>query len=507
MNRGLRIAALRVKSSPWVHSLPGIALFLLLWLLVYQGLAPASIVESAFNSSMQFLPPDAVRDQPLASLLGIHIQPPLLTSLQVVDIIYTPTSHALFLSSQLVVGGLTIVLLVQTLEEVGISPRVSTTLGMFYALLPATVLYAFLPGGTSFVALGGVILIRATTLVSRRPISSALLTGIGLLLLYLGRPTFTWIFVIGWLAVYASIFLANTRATRTRVLSLALLLVLVFPIFVTQSHYMRSFGTFTTSSWTGQNIMKAQTQSGWLRVSESTLSSLSVNRPCEHSLLTSLLSTRTQNDVWDIDKGRQLIGCDVVLMEKSSPSDALQLTSKGSGSDAAPNLNSLSQLELSKAWNRIAIEVIQDEPQRLLWMALTSGSGSVGSGLGLYLDPPEPYFGLAEQRTAYPTPLLLIGGLASLLLAPSSLVLGILGVASVFRHRRDGLSLGQILLLASMLLLGYHVAVSTLFEYGENMRYQAEMVPVLITIGALAVKQITSHFSPRIRSLGKADAQ
>ena len=140
-------------------------------------------------------------------------------------------------------------------------------------------------------------------------------------------------------------------------------------------------------------------------------------------------------------------------------------------------------------------------------MALTSGSGSVGSGLGLYLDPPESYFGLAEQRTAYPTPLLLIGGLASLLLAPSSLVLGILGVASVFRHRRDGLSLGQISLLASMLLLGYHVAVSTLFEYGENMRYQAEMVPVLITIGALAVKQITGHFSPRIKSLGRADGQ
>ena len=131
MNRGLRIAALRLKTSPWVHSLPGIALFLLLWLLVYQGLAPASIVESAFNSSMQFLPPDAVRDQPLASLLGIHIQPPLLTSLQVVDLIYTPTSHALFLSSQLVVGGLTIVLLVHTFEEVGVSPQVSTALGMF----------------------------------------------------------------------------------------------------------------------------------------------------------------------------------------------------------------------------------------------------------------------------------------------------------------------------------------------------------------------------------------
>ncbi len=500
MNRGLRIAALRLKTSPWVHSLPGIALFLLLWLLVYQGLAPASIVESAFNSSMQFLPPDAVRDQPLASLLGIHIQPPLLTSLQVVDLIYTPTSHALFLSSQLVVGGPTIVLLVQTLEEVGISSWVAMGLGVLYALLPATVLYSFLPGGTTFVALGGIALVRAITLVSRRPLASALFTGFALLLLYWVRPTFAWIFVVGWLIIYAIIFLTTTRGNKRRLPSLVALSLLISPIILTQVHYITSFGTLTTSSWTGQNIMKAQTQSGWLKVPEDTLNMLSGHQACEYNLLSNLLSNQEQNDVWDIDKSRRLPGCAVLLAEKSSPANALSMASKGTHNNTAPNLNSLAQLELSRAWHRIAIEVIREEPQSLLWMAITSGSGSVTSGLGLYLSPPESYFGLAKQRTAYPPLLLLVGGLISLLIAPSLLVLGILGVTSIFRHRTNGLNLIQISLIASMLLLGYHIAASTIFEYGENMRYQAEVVPVMIAIGALAVKQISTRSSTGIRT-------
>ena len=354
-------------------------------------------------------------------------------------------------------------------------------------------------------ALGGIALVRAITLVSRRPLVSALFTGLSLLLLYWVRPTFTWIFVVGWLITYAIIFLTTTRGNKRRLPSLVALFLLIVPIFFTQVHYITSFGTLTTSSWTGQNIMKAQTQSGWLQVSEDTLNMLSVNQGCEYSLLSNLLSNQAQNDVWDIDKSRRLPGCADLLSEKSSPAYALSMASKDSHDNAVPNLNSLAQLELSRAWHRIAIEVTREEPQRLLWMAITSGSGSVTSGLGLYLSPPESYFGLEKQRTAYPTLLLLVGGLISLLIAPSSLVLGTLGVVSIFRNRTNGLNLVQISLIASMLLLGYHLAASTLFEYGENMRYQAEVVPVMIAISALALKQISTQSSTGIQNRARSD--
>jgi len=362
--------------------------------------------------------------------------------------------------------------------------------GVLYALLPSTVIYSFLPRGTIVVALGCTIIIWATTYAATHPVFASLVTGTGLLILYLTRPTFSWVFAALWIMLLLVLIFRRHSEIGKRIGALLTVGAFVLLIAVVQIHYARTFGLVTTSSWAGQNLAKALSLSGWMEVPEGTLEAIEKQGLCDYSLVTSLLRDGQPNDVWDLEKSRQLPGCNELLRDQSSDVLAIGLASKAAQGSESVNLNSLPHLELSRAWLRIMMQVLEDNPLQILSMATSSGSGPSGSGFALYLSPPQSYFGVSQQSAAIPAPIHILGGLIALVLSPGALLIGTAAIFSIFLQRPRRFSTPQVVLIASWTLILYHLAVSVLLEYGENMRYQVEVLPVLVLMGCIGVKQL-----------------
>ena len=66
------------------------------------------------------------------------------------------------------------------------------------------------------------------------------------------------------------------------------------------------------------------------------------------------------------------------------------------------------------------------------------------------------------------------------------LTLGGVGLLTLIIRRRNPLRRLAVFFFA-VAFAGFHIAASTMFEYGENMRFQAEISPVLLIIGALGL--------------------
>jgi hypothetical protein len=162
------------------------------------------------------------------------------------------------------------------------------------------------------------------------------------------------------------------------------------------------------------------------------------------------------------------------------------------GDSQVENFNYSRRLVMSKEWSAIAIAVVRERPSQLFKMALSSGSGPRDSSLGVYLSPAEDYPGVTAIRdkdlAAQPL------GFLSLLFAPAMVFLMLVAIAMATIGRRIQLRRNPVFWFATG-LMSYQILVSVLFEYGENMRFQAEIAPLLVIVGFIGLwAPATSQF-------------
>jgi hypothetical protein len=148
------------------------------------------------------------------------------------------------------------------------------------------------------------------------------------------------------------------------------------------------------------------------------------------------------------------------------------------------NYNSRVALAASSEWTRMMSIIVRNDPLQLVRMALITDTGPRSSGIGIYLDPSEEFPWVDTQRDVLP--LGSLTGLLSIVFAPAMFVLILIGVGQTVLVRRSFLRRG-VEYWAILALVGFHAAASTLAEYAENMRFRAEIDPLLLLLGVLSL--------------------
>jgi len=465
----LRLASIRTSG-------PGLALVLLLWVVTIVRINYAAWVEESYGL-WQSLGPQALQEYPLESLLVLHVQPPGLNILEAIDLRLTPDSHLLLAAVFLLMSMACLWMIVDTLLLCGLSTRAAMISGLIFAALPAAVIYSLWPFSTMPTMFAGAVALWGVARLRAQPFLGVSASAVGALLLLLTRSSFPWPFLLVWLA--ALVLLAWRQQHSWRALgreAVAVAVVALIGIGM-QAHYIVAFGLPTMSSWTGENLGKALLASGRLTVTDAALSRVA-EEPCEQAVLAAFRSG--ERVLWDPVGFRNLPECSSIpgLSAKGTPA-----WDSATKVDGAENFNWSERLVASRVWSSMMGKVVMDRPGQLVAMAVASPTGARESGIGIYLGPAEDYPGVAPIRDAYP--LAQVTGLMSLLFAPGAIVLGLLGLVATIRRRPQPVFAMTMYFCTA--LVAYHIAVSTLVEYGENMRFQAEMTPALVLLGFLGL--------------------
>jgi len=469
------------KGAGWVRALPtaipGIFLFGVLWLIIIFQIDYASTATNVINGMWQSLGVAYLSADPLGSLSVLHIQPWGLNALYTVDLWLTPDSHLLLLMLYFLAGVGSIGLLCASLVRLRL-PRVwALWSGVLLGLLPGTVLYSFWPYSVTLSAFLGTVVAWGLAVTRTRPGVGAFVSAVGILGLQFMRTTFIWVVVLAWCVFLLVLLFRRIPSRRFLVAALPVLGVVAVSL-LSQGYYWANYQLPAMSSWSGQNIAKALLQSGKLNVTVNARSEIERD-PCLSSLLNAYETQALS--VWDPGGLFQLPGCEGLAVAEQNGILAWDEDFRDSGD---MNFNSRVALSASSEWTRMMSIIVRNDPLQLARMVLTTNSGPRNSGIGLYLDPSEEYSFIDAQRTVLP--LGWLTGLLSIVFAPAMFVLILIGVGRTVLVRRSFLRRG-VEYWAILALVGFHAAASTLAEYGENMRFRAEIDPLLLLLGVLSL--------------------
>jgi hypothetical protein len=153
------------------------------------------------------------------------------------------------------------------------------------------------------------------------------------------------------------------------------------------------------------------------------------------------------------------------------------------------NYNSRLALATSGEWNRLMTIIVSKDPMQLVRMAITTDTGPRGSGIGIYLDPSDEFPWLDQPRSILP--LGSVTGLLSIVFAPALVVLILLGIGQSIFVRASFLR-GNVVYWGALGIVAFHAVASTLAEYAENMRFRAEIDPLLLLLGVISLYSIAS---------------
>jgi hypothetical protein len=460
----------------WKPFAPGIVIFLTLWLITWVRWDASAGAQREIDGLWQSIGSEFLADEPLASLRVLHIQPPGLNALYSVDLALTPSSHLFLLALFAVFAVGTIMMIVDTLLRSGLSPRWAMTAGVGYAVLPSTVIYSQWVYVVTPLAFFAMAAIWSISLMRKRPIMGATLSTFAVLAMFLIRPTYAWPVLVAWGVLLAVILLRRGLGIRSLI---GLLLAVAIGLGV-QVHYVLSFGLPTTSSWSGENLAKALRASESLRVTDAARATINAD-PCLAAMLAAYESDNLNR--WDWQTFRTLPGCrDIAPLAPRGVRAWDEPTSNG-----VANFNYSEHLVTSRQWTRLMTTIVLSDPTQLFSMALTSKYGPNASGLGLYLSAAEDYPFVTPIRDALPTAVPL--GILSLIFAPALWALVVLGWVYALMNRGSPLRRNFVFWTASGFLV-FHLLANTLLEYSENMRYRAEIDPVLLVAGVLALAAI-----------------
>lgn len=470
-------------------ALPGLFAFTLLWIFTMRRFDWAPWVDFLYGALWQGLGRNLLVSDPWGSLTSLHIQPPGLMGLKAINLALTPDNHQFLAVVFFLCGALSVLLVYDSLFLAGLRLRWAGVGGVVFAALPSTVIYTFFPFSTAPTVLGCALALWGVALTVRAPAIGAVASSIGVLLLLLFRTSFVWVFVLFWMAGLVWLVLRRARARRQRLVGLSGLALVAGVVIGLQAHYLASFGLWTMTSWSGENVVKALAESGNLRVTDEALNASAQLGECEGALARDLAGGNAPS--WLPEHVLALPGCGPLRAESRTGVEALDSPYKDGIYDGqrAGNFNWNQRLVISRVFTRVATEVVKAEPMQMIFMAFTGGvSGSRTSGLSIYLGPSDDYGWVVGIREAYPSKTM--GGLISLLFAPIAVTLTILSLLLVLL-RRDGRRLRRSPTYWFALgLVGYHLAVSVLFEYGENNRFQAEVAPAWLILSAMTLATI-----------------
>ncbi len=478
------IVKARIAALPGAAAIPGALVFTLLWILTWRNFGFASSVSENIDFLWQSLGNYFLTTDPWGSLSVLHIQPPLLNALFAVDLWLTPSSH-LFLGFLYFLCALgSVVLVVDTSVRLGV-PRVwAAVSGVILALLPSTVLYSLWTYNVILTAFLAVAAVWGVALFRSRPVTGITVSIFSVLGLVLTRSTFVWVLLVVW-AVLLVLMLLKSRsrmgveALRWSIVSVVIAVSLGIAL---QVHYFSSFGLATMSSWSGQNIAKALTTAGTLNVTPNARAEIAAD-PC----LTDILITfeNRQVNVWDPGGQLNLPGCLAVPRATERGILAWDAPYKGVlGLEGDMNYNTGNALVASQQWTNLMSIVVRADPLQLARMAFGTSEGTRASGLELYLSSAEAFPFISEQMKSLPFADQL--NVISRIFAPVTWILVILGWLSALVVRSSSLRGMWAYWLGSGLLV-FHAMVSTLLEYGENMRFRAELDPVLLMLATVSL--------------------
>ena len=461
------------KGAGW-----GLIAFAVLWLTTVVRLDHSAIAESNIQDSWQSLGVDALSNNLFSSLGVLHTQPPGLNLIYAFDLAVTPTSHIALTILYFLFAGISIYIVTDVLLRFGLPRKWAGAAALLYALLPATVIYSLWPFTTTACAFFGATAIWGISYLRTNQLLGVVLTSFSTFALVMTRASFTVPFLIAWLAVVAMFVLRNSKQTR-KAISLAIIGVFAVSGIAIQFHYTSEFGIPTMSSWSGENLAKALTYSGARTVTPAAVERLKKD-PCALQMLDAWQNGKLRT--WDVKQFDALSECAKLstpaIKGVASWDDPVKVNSN------QDNFNYARRLVLSKEWSTIAIAVVRERPSQLFKMALSSGSGPRDSSLGVFLSPAEDYPGVTaiRDKNLVAQPL----GFLSLLFAPAMVFLLLVAIAMATFGKAYYLRRNPVFWFA-IGFLSYQILVSVLFEYGENMRFQAEIAPLLVIVGFIGL--------------------
>ena len=475
-----------------VAFLPGLGVFSFLWLMTFRNFEWSPWVEFLYGALWQGLGRQVLESDPWGSLSVLHIQPPGLMSIKALDLAVTPAGHEFLGATLFAFGALSVVLVVDSLHLSGLRSRWAALAGVVYALLPSTVLYTLFPFSTTPTIFACSLAIWGVATMRRAPAVGVIASSLGVFLLYVFRTSFTWVFVLIWLLVLIYLALRWSRRGRERVFAIGGVVLIGGLVAGIQIHYVTSFGVWTTTSWSGENVIKALAQSGNMSVTSQAIEAADRLGECEGSLARDLAGGNAPS--WLPEHFLALAGCGALRQDSQTGIEAFDSPMKDGVYDGqrAGNFNWSQRLTNSKVFSRVAFEIIRADPMQLAYMAVSGGvSGSRASGISIYLAPSDDYGWVTGIREVYPNKTL--GGLLSLAFAPAALTLILVGIVLVMLRRDGGRLRSSAAFWFSIALVSYHLVVSNLFEYGENNRFQAEVAPALLFSAGLSLWVILAN--------------
>lgn len=470
----------RLTVVRWTERLlwaPGVLIFGALWLATVVPFDYRTATSADMDFLWQSLGLGFLSQDPLASLSVLHIQPPGLNALFALDLAITPDSHTFLLVIFAIAVGLTIVMLTDAIRRVTGSRAAALGAGVIYALLPATVLYALYAYNTTITAFFAIATIWPLTFIKTRPTVSLLMSSSAVLGLVLTRSTFIWLFMLVWV-----IALLWWGIKRTGIRTASAIAAAGAPLLVAlalQLHYSANFGIPFMSSWSGQNMAKALQVSGKLNITDEAQDSLAA-MPCESAVLSAW--QQGQLNIWDPGGTLRQPGCEALPVP--SVQGILAWDNELKANSTEMNFNERRALAASGVWSRLMNTIVLADPWQLPAMAVMSNEGISKSGVGLYLTRADDYPFLDSARQFLPTANVL-APLASLF-APLAWLLVIIGGLFALIRKHSRLRVSAPFWFAFGLLV-FHAAASTLLEYSENMRYRAEIDPVLMFAAVAAL--------------------
>ena len=473
----------------FVAAAPAVAVLVALWTITLVAWGDyAAYTTQQVDYLWQSLGRAALGDDPVASLLAMHIQPPGLNSWYAVDLWLTPDRHLVLLLSFLALAVGTAVLIADTLRRVNVPGVLAALAALGYALLPSTVGYALWPYVVTPVAFFALAAVWGVALARQRLRLGVGLSALAVLGLVVVRPSFAWFILLLWCG---GLTLYVIRRHPRPLLATALLVIWLPAAagVAIQAHYWVSFGLPTMTSWSGENVAKALWTSRQLVVTPEARQRAAAD-PCLAAMLTAYQEDRLNR--WDDAAFRGLPECAAIPPLPARGTAAWDSPVKAESGE--PNMNYGDRLVASREWTELMQIVVREHPQQLLAMAVRNDDGFWKSGLGLYLSPSEDYPFIFPATDHLPTATWMLRW--SWTVAVAGWVLLIAGWLQAVFARSSILRSMPAFWFASALLT-YHLVTNVLLEYSENMRYRAEVEPLLMTVGAMSLYAFWRLFAAR----------
>lgn len=449
----------------------------------------ARVDYAGFRYLWQHLSPEVLREDFAASIGALHIQPPGFNALLAGIDVLGGASELAWTALGLSIGAATIALSADATRRLSHSPLAGLIVGLVLALLPSTFLYAIWPSYTAIVAL--LVTLSAWSLIAAlhgaRSISAPLgylfLSGAAMTLLFLIRASYAWPLVLAWLIVLAWQARRLNNVKRPQVwLALGILALVVGTV---QVRAFVTFGTWTMTSWSGQNLLNAAL--GSQATSRQALQQV-VSDPCYAFLVDRSPFTPFAPDQVPEPTAT---GCALVPYEPSADAPtALRVERWPVGQY---NFNNEGELAWAPYWNSLAFRVLASDP--LILTRVIAGSVDQRGSFEVLLTRSDTY---NQVRGNWETAGAFLGKLWPLSVAWAPVVLGItyLGglVLLVTPALRRRVPRGYWILLGSATTV---LLVNLVAEYGENQRFRVEVDPLLAILAATTITVVASPLFSR----------